>query len=71
MLDIAAKFANNWGLKFNSKKSQIMTIGRRKTDKKWRLGDQFIYETNEYKYLGVMMNKQMSDTNHILKIFGN
>ena len=65
MLNIAATFASNWCLKFNSKKSQIMTIGKKKSEQIWHLGNLDIYETHEYKYLGVIINKQMSDTNHL------
>ena len=65
MLDVAVKFGDNWGLKFNNKKSQVMVIGKKVSDKMWRLGDQLIKETKEYKYLGVMINNQMKDSTHI------
>ena len=65
MLDISVSFGVKWGLKFNNKKSQVMVIGKRVTDKLWRLGDQVITETKEYKYLGVMINNQVKDSSHI------
>ena len=65
MLDLAHQFASKWGLKFNKVKSQVMVIGKRLSDKQWRLGEEYIKETNTYKYLGVMMNRQLNDSNHI------
>jgi hypothetical protein len=54
MLNIDSSFATKWNLKFYSNKSKILVVGKR-IDKsnKWILGDTYIEETNEYKYLGV------------------
>ena len=54
MLNIDSLFATKWNLKFNSNKSKILVVGKR-IDKcnKWVLGDTYIEEINEYKYLGV------------------
>jgi hypothetical protein len=54
MLNIDSSFATKWNLKFNSNKAKILVVGKR-IDKsnKWVLGDTYIEETNEYKYLGV------------------
>ena len=54
MLNVASSFATKWNLKCNSNKSKILVVGKR-IDKsnKWVLGDTYIEETNEYKYLGV------------------
>ena len=47
LLNITARFASEWNLKFNSKKSKIMVIGK-KIDKHKRcdLGNYQIVETN-------------------------
>ena len=42
-----------------------MVIGKRICDKEWYIGNQIIQETNFYKYLGVMINRQISETHHI------
>ena len=54
MLNIAFSFVTKWNLKFNSNKSKVLVVGKR-IDKsnKWVLGDTYIEEINEYKYLGV------------------
>ena len=56
MLNIADMFAKNWGLSFNSKKSQVLIIGKKVTDKDWFLSNKTIKETQAYKYLGTIIN---------------
>ena len=66
LLNITARFASKWNLKFNSKKSKVMVIGR-KIDKlkRWDLGNDLIEETNVYKYLGVYFSRSLKFTYHI------
>jgi hypothetical protein len=54
LLNITVRFRSKWNLKFNSKMSKVMVIGK-KIDKlkRWDLGNDQIEETNVYKYLGV------------------
>jgi hypothetical protein len=65
MLSLANIFANKWGLKFNSVKSQILIVGKKWSDKLWPLGNTLLKETKTYKYLGVIINRLITDTNHI------
>jgi hypothetical protein len=65
MLGTANSFSQKWGLRFNCKKSQIMVIGRRMSSKLWPLGSMMLPETKNYKYLGVIINSNLSDTDHI------
>jgi hypothetical protein len=53
-------------LKFNPNKSKVLVVGKR-IDKsnKWVLGDTYIEETNEYKYLGVYFSRSVKPTHHI------
>ena len=50
LLNITARFASKWNLKFNSKKSKVMVISQ-KIDKlkRWDLGNDLTEETNVYK----------------------
>ena len=66
MLNIASSFATKWNLKFNPNKSKVLVVGKR-IDKsnKWVLGDTYIEETNEYKYLGVYFSRSRKPTQHI------
>ena len=66
MLNVAAQFAHKWGMTFNSKKSQVMTVGRNFKDSKWQWGDLVIGEAKPYKYLGVMINKHIKDNTHVI-----
>jgi hypothetical protein len=49
LLNITARFASKWNLKFNSKKSKVMVIGKTIDKlKRWDLGNDQIEETNVY-----------------------
>jgi hypothetical protein len=53
LLQISHELAKKWNLKFNSKKSKVMVVGKRiNTNSTWKLGDESIEEVNEYKYIG-------------------
>ena len=67
MLHVANDFAESWGMQFNHKKSQVLIIGKRCSDKNWILGNSNIAEVNSYKYLGVTINRQMKDNDHVTK----
>jgi hypothetical protein len=66
MLTIAETFSKKWGLLFNSKKSQVLIIGKRLSDKQWPLGNLLLAETKTYKYLGVIINRHLKDSDHII-----
>ena len=68
MLHVSSIFATKWGLKFNSKKSQILIIGQRLKKQKWKLGNTFLSETKTYKYLGVVINRYLTDSDHIKQL---
>ena len=65
MLHIADLFAKSWGLSFNSKKSQVLIVGKKVSDKDWFLGSNVIKETQTYKYLGIIITRQLKDNQHI------
>lgn len=66
MLDVAAGFARRWHLRFNPKKCGVLIVGQKRQEKKrWRLGNDRIKEVDEYKYLGVWLNRQATGHNHI------
>jgi len=66
MFNIVSSFTMKWNLKFNSNKSKVL-VERKRVDKsnKWVLGDTYIEETNEYKYLGVYYSRSLKPTQHI------
>ena len=66
LLNITARFASKWNLKFNSKKSKVMLIGKRiDIHQRWDLGNDQIEETNVYMYLGVYFSRFVKCIYHI------
>ena len=62
MLDVVTRYSRQWRFRVNPKKgkSEVMVFGRRKRQKetrKWMLGGKQIFETDQYKYLGVDLGK--------------
>jgi hypothetical protein len=61
MRNIASSFATTWKLNFNSNKSKVFVVWKYiDQSNKWVLGDTYIEETNEYKYLGVYVSRSRS-----------
>ena len=68
MLKIVSTFGTKWGFRFDPVKSKVMVIGKNiDPSKVWYLGNLKIYEVNEYKYLGIYINRRLSDSFHINK----
>ena len=62
MLDVVTRYSRQWRFRVNPKKgkSEVLVFGRRKRQKetrKWMLGGKQIFETDQYKYLGVDLGK--------------
>ena len=69
MLELAAKFANDWKLSFNHDKSNVLITGKRTNNTKlWNLGNEQISEVESYKYLGVYISRNLSDHGHIQEV---
>ena len=60
MLDVAFKYANRWKLRFNAIKCGVLVVGQKKSGKLWALGEEGIKEEDEYKYLEVWINRQVT-----------
>ena len=52
-------------MQFNAKKCGVLVVGKKKTNKVWKLGKVNIGEVDEYKYLGVRINRQANAGNQI------
>ena len=69
LLQISHQFAKKWNLKFNSKKSKLMVVGKRiNNNSTWKLGDESIEEVSEYKYLGYFVNRTLKSNFHICNL---
>ena len=58
ILDVVDEYGRDFGVKFSSEKSQVMIVNRvdNEGNVRWKLGEDELKETNEYKYLGVWMS---------------
>ena len=43
----------------------VLVVGQKRQEKKWRMGKDRIEEVDEYKYLGVWINRQATAHNHV------
>ena len=65
MLNVAADYASRWYLRFNPKKCGVLIVRQKRREGRWRLGKARIKEVDEYKYLGVLLNRQTTGHNHV------
>ncbi len=65
MLDVVADYADSWRIRFNTSKCGVLVVGQRKQKRWWKLGKENILEVDEYKYLGVWLNRQANGLNHV------
>ena len=62
-----------WGIKFNSKKSQVIHFRKQSkplTEFNFKLGEELMELVNEYKYLGVMFNEYI-DVGKMITVLAN
>ena len=55
---------------FNASKCGVLVVGQKKSGKLWALGKEGIKEVDEYKYLGVWINRQVTGHNHVNHLEG-
>ena len=66
LLSVTSDFSNKFKLNFNYNKSNVLIVGKRVNEnREWKLGNNFIRETKEYKYLGVNFDRGLSDHTHV------
>ena len=70
MLDVVSNYANRWKLRFNGSKCGVLVVGQKKRGKLWRLGKEGIKEVEDYKSLGVWINRQVNGHNHVNHLGG-
>ena len=44
MLDVVAAYVARWKVKFNSRKTTLMVVGKRETGVSWKIGDEIVEE---------------------------
>ena len=70
MLDLVARFAKDWRMQFNARKCGVLVVGEKKKKRLWKLGKDSVEEVEEYKYLGVWINRQANGFNHVKHLLG-
>ena len=55
-------------MKFNSRKSKIIAVGKREGGTSWKIGEEIMEEVEEFKYLGVWFNRKLRGIVHIEKM---
>ena len=59
MLKVVQAYAMRWRMKFNSRKSTIMLVGKRESGMSWKIGEEIMEEVEEFKYLGVWFDRKL------------
>ena len=54
----------------NAKKCRVLVVGEKKKKRLWKLEKDSVEEVEEYKYLGVWMNRQANGFNHAKHLLG-
>ena len=63
VLDAVSEYGRDFSVKFSADKSKVLVVNGEQEDveREWELGDIRVKRTNEYKYLGVMLNERGSE----------
>ena len=59
MLEVVQAYEIRWRMKFNSKKSKIVVVGKREGGTSWKIGEEATEEVEEFKYLGVWFDRKL------------
>ena len=55
MLDVVEAYASRWKMKFNSRKSKVMAVGKREAGVSWKI-DEEVEAVEEFKYLDIWVD---------------
>ena len=59
MFEVVQAYVMRWRMKFNSRKSKIMVVGKREGGMSWKIGEEIMEEVEEFEYMGVCFNKKL------------
>ena len=68
MLEVVQVYVIRWRMKFNSRKSKIMVVGKREGGTSWKIGWEIMEEVEEFKYLGVWFDRKQRGNVHSEKM---
>ena len=58
-LKVVQAYVMRWRIKFNSRKSKIMVVGKMEGGTSWKIGEEIMEEVEEFKYLGVSFDRKL------------
>ena len=66
-LDALMDWGSTWGMKFNAKKCNIMRVSRSRKPLQhfYSLGNEFLQEVSDAKYLGIQIDNKLDWNKHI------
>ena len=67
MLDVVYNYSKKYRFRFNQSKSNILIFGR-KCNEKFRLGENELEVVDNYKYLGLLLDKNFIWKQHLDKV---
>ncbi len=50
---------SRWKMKFNSRKSKPLVVGKKERGVSWKIGEEIVEELEEFKYLGVWVDRML------------
>ena len=59
MVDVVEAYPSRWKLKFNSRKSMAMVVGKREAGVSCKIGEEMVEVAEEFKYLGVCVDTKI------------
>ena len=59
MLDVVVAYVSRWKMKFNSRKSKVMVVGKREAGVSGKIGEEIVEEIEEFKYLRVWVDRKL------------
>ena len=59
MLDVVVAYVSRWKMKFNTRKSKVMVMGKREAGVSGKIGKEIVEEVEEFKYLVVWVDRKL------------
>ena len=57
VLDVVEAYVSSWKMKFNSRKSKVIVVGKREAGVSWKIGEETVEMVEVFKYLGVWVDR--------------
>ena len=61
MLEVVQAYVMRWRIKFHSRKSKIVVVGKSEGGTSWKIGEEIMKEVEEFKYLCVWFERKLRD----------